>query len=144
MWNFVDDEKYDKFIFNTNNHIQDYFLRLIVTQPADMYYMVKIITDAPQNNVSINIAINFQEKVTPFEAENGVLLDYSETAYIKDPPEKTLYWSIGFIVNPGSRTNAKVRQNITVKVLSTAITCRYWNPTSGSWTTGGFKVFLVT
>ncbi|CAG2198288.1 PKD1L2 [Mytilus edulis] len=100
--NCGNDEKYDKFIFNTNNHIQDYFLRLIVTQPADMYYMVKIITDAPQNNVSINIAINFQEKVTPFEAENGVLLDYSETAYIKDPPEKTLYWSIGLIVSPVS------------------------------------------
>ncbi|XP_071135417.1 uncharacterized protein [Mytilus edulis] len=142
--NCGNDEKYDKFIFNTNNHIQDYFLRLIVTQPADMYYMVKIITDAPQNNVSINIAINFQEKVTPFEAENGVLLDYSETAYIKDPPEKTLYWSIGLIVNPGYRTNAKFRQNITVKVLSTAITCRYWNHTSGSWITGGFKVSPVS
>ncbi|CAC5421272.1 PKD1L2 [Mytilus coruscus] len=109
-----------------------------------MFYMLKLITDGPQHNVSINIAINFHEKVTPSDAENGVLLDNSQTAYLKDPQEKTLYWSIGLIINHQNRTNGKVRQNITVKVLSTAITCRYWNNTSGSWSSGGFKVSPVS
>ncbi|XP_076116543.1 polycystin-1-like protein 2 [Mytilus galloprovincialis] len=132
-------EKYSEFILNSQ---EDNFIRLKVKQPANMFYMLKLMTDGPQYNMSVKIAIEFHKQVSLSDAENGTLISNTQIAFLKEPEKKSLYWSIGVIIN--DRSNGNISQNISVKISSTAINCRYWNNTIGKWVPEGCQVSPVS
>ncbi|VDI55403.1 Hypothetical predicted protein [Mytilus galloprovincialis] len=132
-------EKYSEFILNSQ---EDNFIRLKVKQPANMFYMLKLMTDGPQYNMSVKIAIEFHKQVSLSDAENGTLISNTQIAFLKEPEKKSLYWSIGVIIN--DRSNGNISQNISVRISSTAINCRYWNNTIGKWIPDGCQVSPVS
>ncbi|XP_063403119.1 uncharacterized protein LOC134687076 isoform X2 [Mytilus trossulus] len=132
-------EKFSEFILNSQ---EDNFIRLKVKQPANMFYMLKLMTDGPQYNMSVKIAIEFHKQVSLSDAENGTLISYTQIAFLKEPEKKSLYWSIGLIVN--DRRDGNISQNISVKISSTGINCRYWNNTIGKWVPDGCRVSPVS
>ncbi|XP_071122899.1 uncharacterized protein [Mytilus edulis] len=132
-------EKYSEFILNSK---EDNFIRLKVKQPANMFYMLKLMTDGPQYNISVKIAIEFHKQVSLSDAENGTLISNTQIAFLKEPEKKSLYWSLGVIVN--DRSNGNISQNISVRISSTAINCRYWNNTIGKWVPDGCQVSPVS
>ncbi|CAG2230261.1 PKD1L2 [Mytilus edulis] len=132
-------EKYSEFILNSQ---EDNFIRLKVKQPANMFYMLKLMTDGPQYNISVKIAIEFHKQVSLLDAENGTLISNTHIAFLKEPGKKSLYWSLGIIIN--ERSDGNISQNISVKISSTAINCRYWNNTNGKWLPDGCKVSPVS
>ncbi|VDI27906.1 Hypothetical predicted protein [Mytilus galloprovincialis] len=132
-------EKFSEFILNSQ---EDNFIRLKVKQPANMFYMLKLMTDGPQYNMSVKIAIEFHKQVSLSDAENGTLISNTQIAFLKEPEKKSLYWSIGLIVN--DRRDGNISQNISVKISSTGINCRYWNNTIGKWVPEGCRVSPVS
>ncbi|CAG2220693.1 PKD1L2 [Mytilus edulis] len=136
--------KYQRYTINaTDEDVTDEsnFLRLKVSQRANQYYMMKLITDGPQYNVSIRIAIDFQKKVSIYDTINGMVLLDSRTAFLKDPKPTTVTWSVGIfaIYSGGNKTNTTAPE-ISVNISTTAINCRYWNNTVGKWLADGCKV----
>ena len=142
---FVDYEfsvNFVKLHCGTYNDDKKNFLRTSVEQPANQSFMINLMTNAARFGIELRYDINMESQVNITGAKNGMLLEDTNPAIFKEPGNETITWSIGVlaIVHNKSACNS----NIAVKVLSSTISCQYWDAKNEIWSGHGCEVCILS